>query len=143
MRLFGVADFVVCFVADVGATTARPRPWVFTSNRVDCANKYGSLRLAILWCLVNLLEDPDDDTDGTLMDVDASRYLCALNRGGGGKKIRANYFFLTPLPLRGYPPKKNLAPHVGIFFCQEEFLYFVLLELECHPHFATLQDIGT
>ena len=61
-----------------------------------------------------------------------------IRQGGGGKKIRANFFFVPPPPLRGYPPKKKLAPHVGIFFRQEEFLYCLLLELECHLHFATL-----
>ena len=59
------------------------------------------------------------------------------------KKIRAKFFFRTPLPLRGYPPKKKLAPHLGIFFRQEEFFYCVLLELAWHLHFATLYDIGT
>ena len=62
--------------------------------------------------------------------------LVGIARGGGGwEKIRANFF--------SYPPKKKLAPHVGIFFRQEEFLYFVLLELAWHLHFATLYDIGT
>ena len=41
--------------------------------------------------------------------------------GGGGKKIRANFFFVPP-PFRGYPPKKRLAPHVGIFFVGSIFL---------------------
>ena len=36
------------------------------------------LGLAILWWLVNLLEDPYDDSDVTLMDGDASRCLWAL-----------------------------------------------------------------
>ena len=63
-------------------------------------------------------------------------------QGGGVEKIRVNFFSYPP-PLRGYPPKKKLAPHVGIFFRQEEFFYCVLLELACHLHFATLYDIGT
>ena len=36
------------------------------------------LRLAILWWLVNLLEGPNDDTDDTHMDIDASRCLWEL-----------------------------------------------------------------
>ena len=64
-------------------------------------------------------------------------------QGGGWKKIRANFFFRTPLPLLRYPPKKKLAPHVGIFFRREEFFYYVLLELAWHLHFATSYDIGT
>ena len=36
------------------------------------------LGLAILWWLVNLLEDPNDDSDDTHMDGDASRYLWVL-----------------------------------------------------------------
>ena len=64
------------------------------------------------------------------------------NGGGRGEKIRAT-FFVPPPPLGGYPRKKKLAPHVGIFFRQEEFFHYVLLELAWHPHFATLYDIGT
>ena len=36
------------------------------------------LGLAILWWLVNLLENPNDDSDDTIMDTDASRCLWAL-----------------------------------------------------------------
>ena len=61
--------------------------------------------------------------------------------GGAGKKFAR--IFLYPPPLRGYPPKKKLARHVGIFFRQEEFFYCVLLEFACHLHFGTLYDIGT
>ena len=39
------------------------------------------LGLAILWRLVNLLQDPNDDTDDTHMDVDASHCLWALYYG--------------------------------------------------------------
>ena len=39
------------------------------------------LGLAILWWLLNLLEDPNDDSDDTHMDVDASRCLWALYYG--------------------------------------------------------------
>ena len=39
------------------------------------------LGLAILWWLVNLLEDPIDDADDTTMDTDASRCLWALYYG--------------------------------------------------------------
>ena len=44
-----------------------------------------------------------------------------LAPGGGGGWKKFARFFCTPPPLRGYPSKKKLAPHVGIFFCQEEF----------------------
>ena len=39
------------------------------------------LGLAILWWLVNLLEDPNEDSDDTHMDGDASRCLWALYYG--------------------------------------------------------------
>ena len=39
------------------------------------------LGLAVLWSLVNLLEDPNDDADAMHMDVDASRCLWALYHG--------------------------------------------------------------
>ena len=65
-----------------------------------------------------------------------------MRLGGGGWKKFVQIFFIPP-PLRGYPPKKKLAPHVGNFFRQEEFFYCVLLELAWHLHFATLYDIGT
>ena len=39
------------------------------------------LGLAILWWFVNLLEDPNDDSDDTHMYVDASRCLWALCYG--------------------------------------------------------------
>ena len=39
------------------------------------------LGLAILWWLVNLLQDPNDDSDDTHMDGDASRCLWALYYG--------------------------------------------------------------
>ena len=39
------------------------------------------LDLAIVWWLVNLLEDPNDDTNDTHMDMDASRCLWALYYG--------------------------------------------------------------
>ena len=58
------------------------------------------------------------------------------------EKNRANFFRPPPL-LRGLAPKKKLAPHAGIFFRQEEFFYWVLLEIACHLRFATLYDIGT
>ena len=61
--------------------------------------------------------------------------------GGGGKKF-ARFFSYAP-PSGGYPRKKKLAPHVGIFFAKRNFFYCVLLELACHLHFATLYDIGT
>ena len=69
-------------------------------------------------------------------------HAAVMLRGGVGKNF-ARIFFSYPPPLQGYPPKKKLAPHVGIFFCQEEFFYCVLLELACHLHFGTLYDIGT
>ena len=39
------------------------------------------LCLANLWWLVNLLEDPNDDTDDTHMDMDALRCLWAMHYG--------------------------------------------------------------
>ena len=65
-----------------------------------------------------------------------------VHRGGVEKKFARICFFVPPPPLRGYPPKKKLAPHVGIFF-RQEFFYCVLLELAWNLHFATLYDIGT
>ena len=59
------------------------------------------------------------------------------------EKNSREFFFGTPSPLRAYPPKKKLAPHVGIFFRQEEFFCCVLLELAWNFHFATLYGIGT
>ena len=64
-------------------------------------------------------------------------------RGGGWKKIARIFFSYTRPPSAGTHRKKKLAPHVGIFFRQEEFFYCVLLGLACHLHFGTLYDIGT
>ena len=66
-----------------------------------------------------------------------------LLQGGGGVEKNSRQFFSVPPPSPGVPPQKKLAPHIGIFFCQEEFFYYVLLELAWHLHFATLYDIGT
>ena len=58
--------------------------------------------------------------------------LHGLGQGGGVEKICAN-FFVPPLPLlRGYPPKKELAPPVGIFFCKEDLRVTFTL-LHCAP----------
>ena len=51
-------------------------------------------------------------------------------RGGGWGKNRV-IFFRTP--LRGYPPKKKLAPHVGIFFAKRNF--FTVCYLNLHVTF--------
>ena len=62
-----------------------------------------------------------------------------MQGGGGWKKIRAD--FLYPPLLQGSPPKKKLAPHVGIFFRQEEFFTVCYLNLHVTftlPHCMTL-----
>ena len=50
---------------------------------------------------------------------------CVPSSWGQGRgwveKNSREFFFRTPLPFRGYPPKKKLAPHVGIFFRQGLF----------------------
>ena len=56
------------------------------------------LGLAILWWLVNLLEDPNDDSDDTHMDVDASRCLWALYYGRRPDLISLGCINL-PVPL--------------------------------------------
>ena len=65
-------------------------------------------------------------------------------RGGGLKKFARIFFRTPPPPLRGYPPKKKLAPDVGIFFRQEEF--FTVCYLNLHVTFTLahcMYDIGT
>ena len=56
------------------------------------------LGLAILWWLVNLLEDPNDDSDDTHMDGDASRCLWALYYGRRPDLISLGCIHL-PVPL--------------------------------------------
>ena len=56
------------------------------------------LGLAILWWLVVLLEDPNDDTDDTHVDVDASRSLWALYYGRRPDLISLGCIYL-PVPL--------------------------------------------
>ena len=56
------------------------------------------LGLAILWCFVNLLEDPNDDSDDTHMDGDASRCLWALYYGRRPDLISLGCIHL-PVPL--------------------------------------------
>ena len=55
------------------------------------------LGLAILWWLVNLL-DPNEDTDDTHMDIDASRCMWALYYGRRPDLISLGYIHL-PVPL--------------------------------------------
>ena len=52
------------------------------------------LGLPLLWWLVNLLEDPNDDSDDTHMDVDASRCLWALYYGRRPDLISLGYIHL-------------------------------------------------
>ena len=56
------------------------------------------LGLAMLWWLVNLLEEPNDDSDDTHMDVDASRSLWALYHGRRPDVISLGCIHL-PIPL--------------------------------------------
>ena len=56
------------------------------------------LGLAILWWLVNLLEDPNDDSDDTHMDGDALRCLWALYYGRRPDLISLGCIHL-PVPL--------------------------------------------
>ena len=56
------------------------------------------LGLAILWWLVKLLEDPNDDTDDMRMDIDASRCLWAQYRGRRSDVISLGCIHL-PVPL--------------------------------------------
>ena len=52
-------------------------------------------------------------------------------RPKGGWKKFADFFVPPPL-LRGYPPKKKLAPPVGIFFRKED-LHVTFTFLHCAP----------
>ena len=56
------------------------------------------LGLAILWWLVNLLEEPNDDSEDRLMDVDASRCLCIVYYGHRPDVISLGCIHL-PVPL--------------------------------------------
>ena len=58
------------------------------------------LGLAILWWLVNFVEDPNDDSDDTHMDVDESRCLGAPYYGRRPDLIRVGCIHL-PVPLNG------------------------------------------
>ena len=58
------------------------------------------LGLAMLWWLVNLLENPNKDTDDTHMDADASHCVCALYYGRRPDLISLGCIHL-PVPLNG------------------------------------------
>ena len=58
------------------------------------------LGLAILWWLVNLLEDPNANTDDTHMDMDASCCLWALYYGPCPDLISLGCIHLPPVELR-------------------------------------------